>query len=211
MTDSRVTARNWTGYNNVPSQVITTYSAASDFSWCQMIGPDGTIYKDFYGTGWQKGLATSSEVWSGGVRQKWTTIAWTQDNTGVSYETNPRITETNIYDASGNRRRTTIDYGIYAQWGLPYSVINYAADGVTAIGNTITDYNLSQVYIDRRIIGLISAIHMTNISVGSSKSVSPTTTQHVFRRCLRPPFSTTRHTTHHLPHAATLQRSHAGT
>ena len=163
LTDSRLTARNWTGYNNVPSPVITTYSAASDFSWCQMTAPDGTIHKEFYGTGWQKGLATTSEVWSGGAKVKWITTAWTQDNTGVSYETNPRITETNVYDSSGNRRRTTIDYGSYWQWGLPYAVMDYAADGVTPIRNTITDYNLSQAYLDRRIIGLVAAIHQTDI------------------------------------------------
>jgi YD repeat-containing protein len=163
LSDKRLSARNWTGYNNVPSQVITTYSVAGDGSWCSTTGPDGTIYKDFYGTGWQKGLTTLSEVWSGGSKVKWTTITWTQDNTGVSYETNPRVTETNIYDSSGNRRRTTIDYGIYAQWGLPYSIVDYAADGVTPIRNTITDYNLSQVYLDRRIIGLVAVIHQTDI------------------------------------------------
>ena len=129
-----------------------------------MTAPDGTIYKEYYGTGWQKGLTTLSEVWSGGVKKKWTTTAWTQDNTAVSYEVNPRVTETNVYDASGNRRRTTIDYGIYAQWGLPYAVREYAADAVTPIRETFTDYNLSQAYLDRRIIGLVVAIHQTNVS-----------------------------------------------
>src|SRR5260370_16336771 len=85
-----------------------------------MAAPDGTVYKEFYGTGWQKGLTTQSEVWSGGVRQKWTTAAWTQDNTGVSYQTNPRMTETNIYDASDNRRRATIDYN--EGYSLPTNV-----------------------------------------------------------------------------------------
>jgi len=35
------------------------------------------------------GLTTLSEVWSGGVKQKWTMTAWTQDNTSVGYEMNP--------------------------------------------------------------------------------------------------------------------------
>jgi hypothetical protein len=68
-------------------------------------------------------------VWSGGVRQKWTTTAWTQGNTSVAYQLNPRVTETNVYDVSGNRRRTVIDYGSYALWGLPYLMKEYAADG----------------------------------------------------------------------------------
>ena len=150
------------GINGVPAQVTTQYSVAGDGA-CVLTAPDGTIYKEYYGTGWQKGLTTLSEIWSGGVRQKWTTTAWTQDNTSVGYEMNPRVTETNVYDASGNRRRTVIDYGPYAQYGLPYAVHEYAADGVTEIRQTLTDYNLSQAYLDRRIIGLVSQVHLTNV------------------------------------------------
>ena len=159
---SSVSAQNWTGVNGVPAQVTTHYDVALDGA-CVMTAPDGTIYKEYYGTGWQKGLTTLSEIWSGGVKQKWTTTAWTQDNTSVSYETNPRVTETNVYDASGNRRRTVIDYGQYAQWGLPYLVKEYAADGETEIRRTFTDYNLSQTYLDHRIIGLVSAVHLTDV------------------------------------------------
>ena len=166
--DSRVSAHNWTGINGVPSQVITTYSVAGDGA-CVMTAPDGTIYREYYGTGWQRGLTTLSEVWSGGDRQKWTTMAWTQDNTSVGYEVNPRVTETNVYDLGDNRRRTVIDYGPYAQWGLPYWIKEYAADATTEIRHTFTDYNLSQAYLDRRIIGLVSAVHLTNISSYQSK------------------------------------------
>src|SRR5688572_13301161 len=137
---------------------------SSDLGACVLTAPDGTVYKEYYGTGWQKGLTTLSEVWSGGVRQKWTTTAWTQDNTSVGYEVNPRVTETNVYDAGGNRRRTAIDYGGYAQYGLPYWVKEYAADGVTEIRHAFTDYNLSQAYLDRRIIGLVSEVHLTNVA-----------------------------------------------
>jgi hypothetical protein len=129
---------------------------------CVLTAPDGTIYKEYYGTGWQRGLTTLSEVWSGGVRQKWTTTAWTQDNTSAAYEVNPRVTETNVYDKDGNRRRTVIDYGAYAAYGLPYGVHEYAADGSTEIRQTFTDYNLSQAYLDRRIIGLVSQVRIAN-------------------------------------------------
>ncbi|HEY2964364.1 MAG TPA: DUF4214 domain-containing protein, partial [Pyrinomonadaceae bacterium] len=166
--DTRVSALNWTGINGVPSQVITQYSVGGDGS-CVLTAPDGTVYKEYYGTGWQRGLTTLSEVWSGGVRQKWTTTAWTQDNTSVGYEVNPRVTETNVYDISGNRRRTVIDYGPYAQYGLPYGVHEFAADGVTEIRQTFTDYNLSQAYLDRRIIGLVSYVHVSNGSSWQSK------------------------------------------
>ncbi|HEY3027052.1 MAG TPA: hypothetical protein VGJ55_12965, partial [Pyrinomonadaceae bacterium] len=158
---TRVWAENWTGLNGVPAEVVTQYSTPGDGS-CMMVAPDGTTYKEFYGSGWQKGLTTQSEIWSGGVRQKWTTTAWTQDNTGVNYQTNPRVTETNVYDAAGNRRRTTIDYGSYAPYGLPNAVVEYAADGVTLLRVTYTDYNLSQAYLDRHIIGLVSAVHVSD-------------------------------------------------
>jgi YD repeat-containing protein len=168
LVESRLSAHNWSGLNNVPAQVITQYSVAADGA-CVLTAPDGTIYKEYYGTGWQKGLTTLSEVWSGGVRKKWTTTTWTQDNTSVSYEVNPRVTETNVYDASGNRRRTKIEYGPYAQFGLPYGVREYAADGVTEIRQTFTDYNLSPGYLDRRIIGLVSQVHMSNVAHWQSK------------------------------------------
>lgn len=69
-----VSARNWTGVNGVRAQVTTQYSVAGD-SACVLTAPDGTIYKEYYGTGWQRGLTTLSEVWSAGIRQKWTTTA----------------------------------------------------------------------------------------------------------------------------------------
>jgi YD repeat-containing protein len=159
---SSVSAMNWTGVNGLPAQVTTDYNVAGDGA-CVLTAPDGTVYKEYYGTGWQKGLPVLSEVWVGTDKKKWTTTAWTQDNTSVSYETNPRVTETNVYDNGGNRRRTTIDYGPYAQWGLPYLVSEYAAGGGTESRRTFTDYNLSQAYLDRRIIGLVSAVHLTDV------------------------------------------------
>ena len=153
--DTRVWADNWTGLNGVPAEVVTQFSEPGDGSH-QMVAPDGTVYKEFYGTGWQKGLTTQSEVWSGGVRQKWTTTAWTQDNTSVNYQTNPRVTETNIYDAAGNRRRTTITYYPTTSFSLPSDVYEYASDGVTLLRQTHTNYHPGSVYTDRRIIGLVT-------------------------------------------------------
>ena len=138
-----------------------------------MTTPDGTIYKEFfYTSGWQSGLTHTTEVWSGGVKKKWTTAAYTQDDTGLSYKKNPRVTETNIYDEAGNRRRTVIEYtAAYALWGLPYCIHEYAADGTTEIKRTYYDYDLSQAYLDRRIIGLVSQIHLTNVSSFQGKIV----------------------------------------
>jgi hypothetical protein len=110
----RVSAENWTGINGVPNEVVTQYTLEGSAHVVTVLSdPNTTVYKEFYGAGWQRGLATQTEVWSGGVRQKWSTPTWTQDNTGVNYQTNPRLTESNIYDSSGNRRRTTIDYASF--------------------------------------------------------------------------------------------------
>ena len=82
------------------------------------------------------------------------TLQWTQDNTGVVYQLNPRVTETNVYDEAGNRRRTTMSY---TSFGLPSDVYEYDANATTVLRRIHTDYNLSAVYTDRRIIGLPSA------------------------------------------------------
>jgi YD repeat-containing protein len=66
LSSSSVSAQNWTGVNGVPAQVTTQYSLAGDGA-CVLTAPDGTVYKEYYGTGWQKGLTTLSEIWSGGV------------------------------------------------------------------------------------------------------------------------------------------------
>jgi Tol biopolymer transport system component len=162
---TRTWAEHWTGLNGVPAEVTTQFGVEGDKH--VLTAPDGTVYKERYAgvspASWQKGLVIESEVSSGGVQQKLSTIAWTQDNPNLSYKTNPRAIETNVYDSSGNRRRTTIDYSIaaYAQYGLPYFVAEYAADGVTEMRRAYRDYNLSQAYLDRRIIGLVSAVHLT--------------------------------------------------
>jgi len=128
---TRVWAENWTGVNGVPSEVSTHYIVDGDGAH-RLTAPDGTIYKEYYGSGWQKGLTTSSEIWSGGVPKKWTTTDWTQDNTAVNYQLNPRPTESNIYDDAGNRRRTTISYNSVAVGAttchLPEMVREYAPD-----------------------------------------------------------------------------------
>lgn len=157
---TRVRADNWTGINGVPAEVVTQLGVEGDGSH-SMTAPDGTVYKESYGTGWQRGLVTQEEVETGGAEQRLSVTTWDQDNTGVSYQTNPRVKETNVYDfptdAPSNRRRTTIDYGPYVEYGLPCMITEYDSDGARELRRTYTDYNLSQVYLDRRIIGLVSS------------------------------------------------------
>ncbi len=153
----RVTSRtDWASDWN--SGVTSTYAADPGSAWGQVTFPDNTIYKEFFATsGWQRGLTTQTENWSGGVRKKWTTLQWIQDNTGVTYRLNPRVTETIVNDEVGNRRRTKVDYYIM---GLPSDVYEYGADTTTLLRRTQIEYNLSQEYINRRIIGLPSAQYL---------------------------------------------------
>lgn len=153
-------AENWNGdYDDVPAaneEAVTQFAHDQDGA-CKMTAPDGTAYKEYYGSTWQSGLTTQSEIWSGGVRQKWTTTTWTQDNTGVSYQTNPRVSETNVYDLSGNRRRAQIAYTSYNlpnSVALPSELKEYAANGTTVLRRTTKTYIDGQAYIDRRVLGL---------------------------------------------------------
>jgi YD repeat-containing protein len=162
--DAQVSADSWTGVNGVPAVVVTQFTDLGNGSH-EMTAPDGTTTdKEVYGTGWQRGLVVEEDASSGGVLQRQALTTWDQDNIGVPYQTNPRVKERNIYDfpadEPSNRRRTTVDYGPYVQYGLPNVVTEYDKDGATPLRQTYTDYNLSQAYLDRRIIGLVSSVQV---------------------------------------------------
>ncbi|MEJ7712976.1 MAG: hypothetical protein WKF84_24825 [Pyrinomonadaceae bacterium] len=65
-----------------------------------MTAPDGTVYKELFHTtaDWKKGLTHRTEVHAGGVLKKYTTTEWTQDNTALTYQNNPRPTDLSVYD-----------------------------------------------------------------------------------------------------------------
>ncbi|HKY30314.1 MAG TPA: hypothetical protein VJM12_20450 [Pyrinomonadaceae bacterium] len=93
----------------------------------------------------KKGLTTRTEVSLAGsptVLKKWTTISWTQDDLSLTYQKNPRPTGINVYDEPGNRRRTTIEY--HSSFGLPWFVVEYAADTTTVFRRTRIDYRMTQ-------------------------------------------------------------------
>ena len=148
--------REWTEHWNNGNEAITNYSVATDNSGAQQTAPDGTIYKELYGSsGWKTGLTIRTEVWSLGVEKKWTTINWTQDDTNLSYRKNPRVTETTVEDPAGNKRRVTIDYYDSGSFNLPSDVKEYNSNGTSLLRRTHTDYNLNPEYTNRRIIGLV--------------------------------------------------------
>jgi RHS repeat-associated protein len=155
--------RDWATHWNNDQEAVTSYAVAADSSWSQQTMPDGTIYKELFATsGWHSGLTIGTEIWSGGVKKKWTTTAWTQDDTNLTYQKNPRPYDMSTYDEAGNRRHTDI---IYTSYSLPGEVREYSADGSGFGGfsrRTYIGYNFGQAYLDRRIIGLVSDIHVVD-------------------------------------------------
>jgi YD repeat-containing protein len=170
VTDSRVKAEFW----NSDQEVVTSYLIASDHSSAEVTFPDTNIkYKETFATsGWQRGLTTGTEYWAGAVKKKSTATTFAQNNTSLNYQQNPRVTETNVYDIEGNHKRTVIEYGTagsnYEKWSLPSRVIEYAADGVTEVRHTFTDYYFDPEYINRRIIGLVKAVHISDTHIWES-------------------------------------------
>ena len=172
LTQARVWAQYWTGLNEVPEEVATQFGHDADGAR-RMTAPDGTVYKEYYAgsadfqsaPAWQNGLVLRSEAWgksdtaSPFIRQKWTTVSWTQDNPNVNYKTNPRVTQTVVSDGANNRR-TTIDYTTFtlplsgASCSLPSDINEYEANATSIARRTHTDYNLDANYLGRRIIGL---------------------------------------------------------
>lgn len=162
---SRIAAENWTGINGVPGYVETDYLLEGNVHTVGIAGdPNGTVYKEVYGAGWQKGLVTHTEVWGrkdpnhAVERQKQTDTTYTQDNPNANYQTNPRAIATDIYD-SGNHNHTAIGYQTFtlptgSNCSLPINIDEYAADQTTILRRTHTDYNLNANFLNRHIIGL---------------------------------------------------------
>jgi YD repeat-containing protein len=165
----RVTERrDWAEHWNGNAEAVTSYGDEGNGTKTVTLPDRTTVHKEMYSTmGWARGLVTAAETWSGGVRQRWTTTALTQDDPNAGYPINPRPTEVNVYDAQGNRRRMTIEYA--SVFGLPVNVREYASDGATVLRRTETSYRSDAAYLDRRIIGLPA---MQQIFEGESTLVS---------------------------------------
>ncbi|HYX28076.1 MAG TPA: hypothetical protein VE863_05880, partial [Pyrinomonadaceae bacterium] len=151
-------ARDWNG----GAEAVTQLGVDSDGGQV-MITPDGTRYKELYNmSGFANGLPNLEEWWSGGVRQKWVTYSWTQDNPALPYPVNPRLVDMTVSDLNGNQRRKSISYSAFtmpsgSSCSLPTDVIEYAADAATPLRRTHTDYNLGGAYLGRNLIGLSSS------------------------------------------------------
>ena len=164
-TERRDKALDW----NNGAEAITYYSAAGDNSWSKVTTPDGVIQKELYDiTGWRSGLTNTTKVYANATDEqsdafkKRTTILWTQDDENLSYQKNPRPTETNVYDEVGNRRRTVLGYRAITlpsgvSCSLPNDVFEYQSNATSVLRRTHTDYIEDSAYLNQRLIGLPQA------------------------------------------------------
>jgi Fibronectin type III domain len=133
----------------------------------QVTTPDGTLNKIYYfgaagsSTGWQRGLPTLVDTYSSGGSQpvqREMTI-WTQDNPSSLSIINPRVAETSLYNAAGNRSRTQVTYQqLTLADTTAYSVptdIYETGNSATILRTIRTDYKLDASYTNLRILGLV--------------------------------------------------------
>ncbi len=190
----------------------------------QVTQADGTYNKIYFGgtagtsSGWRRGLPSMVETYGSSdpaqgaavVKQRSSVTTWTQDSTTVSYQLNPRVTETNVYDfdTAGqiqNRARTSVTYQTAnlvdgTSCSLPQDVREYQANATTVLRRTHTEYNLATAYTSRRIIGLVSEKTLYQVDPNTlaetlmSQVGSVTTNQARFRAPMRPCNMTTQTT-----------------
>ncbi|MCA1568077.1 MAG: S8 family serine peptidase [Acidobacteria bacterium] len=181
--------RDWATEWNNNQEAVTNYGVAENITWPannpQHTGTRTTITSPvFYdkdntpkqivtrvyahATGWDTGLPRLEETYEQVVNGAATLVRtvqtdWTQDNTTLSYAKNPRPVERNVSDPNMTPKRTRIDYGSYS---LPSIIYEYGADAQTLVRQTNFAYNLSSVYLDKRIIGLKSAQEVYDVPAG---------------------------------------------
>ena len=145
--------------------------------------PDGTVTKETHASsGYNKGLTTQTDTYSSdnlSTPKRTVTVAWTQDNTGVSYPLNPRVTETNTTDDASNHRRTTIGYsGLTLPpnstvCNLPSDVREFDSAGTTVLRKTHTDYDTT--LLNQHIIGRPSARYLYDTDTQGATPLSKVT------------------------------------
>lgn len=130
---------------------------------------DQVSMTETYGTGWQRGLTTKSEVKVGGGVKKTTELTWEHDGAaGDLFPTNPRVRETAVSDSPTNKRVTRVEYGAASEFSLPKKVEECNADCTQVLRTTVTDYDIPNrsEYSAHRIIGLPRLTYLYEGAVG---------------------------------------------
>ena len=100
---------------------------------------------------------------------------YTQDDPNLAYILNPRTIESKVGDTA-NIKKTSVEYRLLpnttiAEYGLVSAVNVYDANQSTILKRAETDYNLSSIYISKRIIGLPSETRAFGVPSSDRKSV----------------------------------------
>jgi YD repeat-containing protein len=121
---------------------------------------------------WKRGLPLLTDTYdSNNAIQRSAKVAWTQDDENISYQLNPRVTETNITDPANNHARTRTDYastslGDGTTINLPVDTYEYQSNAIAVLRRTHIVYNVDTSYTDLRIIGLPSAKYLCDGAEG---------------------------------------------
>ena len=186
-------AENWNRDTNGTAQEVNTWfdapidtplpdNSLQTVTMAKVKAPDNT-YQQIYFAGSVTGGAGSAPAWKRGLplltdtfdsnnaKQRSVTTAWTQDDTNISYQLNPRVVETNITDPANNHARSRTEYAATTlsdgtTVNLPQDTYEYQANATTVLRRTHVDYKLTSDYTDRRIIGLPSAKYLCDGAQG---------------------------------------------
>jgi YD repeat-containing protein len=136
--------------------------------------PYGAVSKTYVGaSGWQEGLPLADEDWvtenGAAVRKRWSLSGWTQDDPNLDYILNPRMIEFKEGDAA-NIKKTTAEYytvspaSPVALYGLVKKQQVFNGVSGVLLKEAATEYNLSPIYISKRVIGLPSKMEFSGLN-----------------------------------------------
>ena len=130
--------------------------------------PSGTISTtNLYssGIGWQIGLISSTTIKNGSTTFSTVTNTWTQDNTGLNFKENPRISQ--VISTNDAGQQATAAYSYTASYGNVSQAAESGFGGL--VRTTQTDYVTTSSYINQHIFNLASQVRVYDGS-GSLKS-----------------------------------------
>jgi YD repeat-containing protein len=167
--DGEVTVNNTftTGVSYTPPGGSATTGTKIEIKTPDSIGTADALVTKIYSpsSGWAESFPVLTEDYATEssmlTQKRWSWTNYTQEDTGLAYIKNPRVTETKIGDDS-NTKRTKIYYlmqsgsSTVTQYGLVNAVEAYDSNQTAVLKTQTTSYNLSSNYTSRRIIGLPS-------------------------------------------------------